>query len=49
MHVLVVDDERAVREALDRALRTHGYDVSTAEHGLAALEAPTCARGPRRS
>lgn len=39
MHVLVVDDERAVREALDRALRTHGYDVSTAEHGLAALEA----------
>ncbi|MDX1659506.1 MAG: response regulator transcription factor [Nitriliruptorales bacterium] len=39
MHVLVVDDDRAVRESLDRALRLHGYDVSLAEHGLDALQA----------
>ncbi|MFP5308627.1 MAG: response regulator transcription factor [Actinomycetes bacterium] len=37
MHILVVDDERAVRDSLDRALRLHGYEVSTAEHGLDAL------------
>ncbi len=37
MRILVVDDERAVRDALDRALRLHGYEVSTAEHGLDAL------------
>ena len=35
--VLVVDDERAVREALDRALRLSGYEVELAEHGLDAL------------
>ena len=37
MRVLVVDDERAVRESLDRALRLSGYDVSLAPDGLAAL------------
>jgi two-component system response regulator MprA len=37
--VLVVDDERPVRDALDRALRLHGYDVHTAADGLAGLEA----------
>ncbi len=37
MKILVVDDDRAVRDALDRALRMHGYEVVTAEHGLAAL------------
>ncbi len=36
--VLVVDDERAVRESLARALAVHGYEVVTAEHGLAGLE-----------
>ena len=37
--ILVVDDERAVRDALDRALRLSGYDVVLAEHGLDALAA----------
>ena len=37
MKVLVVDDERAVRESLDRALRLSGYDVALAADGLAAI------------
>lgn len=37
--VLVVDDERAVRESLDRALRLSGYDVVLARDGLDALRA----------
>ena len=36
-HVLVVEDDRAVRESLDRALRLVGYRVSQAPDGLAAL------------
>jgi two-component system, OmpR family, response regulator MprA len=42
MRVLVVDDEPAVRSALERALRLHGFEVSLAEDGeggLAAVEA----------
>jgi two-component system response regulator MprA len=38
MKILVVDDERAVRESLRRALELEGYDVDLAEDGEAALE-----------
>ncbi|MHB8531704.1 MAG: response regulator transcription factor [Solirubrobacteraceae bacterium] len=38
MRILVVEDDRAVREALRRALTLAGYDVQRAEHGEAALE-----------
>jgi two-component system response regulator MprA len=37
-HVLVVEDEPAVRHALQRALILEGYDVSIAEDGRAALQ-----------
>ncbi len=37
--ILVVDDEPAVREALDRALRLDGYGVVLAEDGDVALKA----------
>jgi len=37
MRILVVDDERAVREALERALRLEGYEVETASDGQQAL------------
>jgi Response regulators consisting of a CheY-like receiver domain and a winged-helix DNA-binding domain len=33
MLVLVVDDDRAVREALERALQLHGYEVALASDG----------------
>ncbi|HET8755443.1 MAG TPA: response regulator transcription factor [Solirubrobacteraceae bacterium] len=39
MRILVVDDEPAVREAVDRALRLEGYDTELAADGLQALEA----------
>jgi two-component system response regulator MprA len=39
MRVLVVDDEPAVRQALDRALRFEGYETELAEDGMAALSA----------
>jgi two-component system, OmpR family, response regulator MprA len=37
-HVLIVDDERPVREALQRALGLEGYSVSLAADGLDALD-----------
>lgn len=36
--LLVVEDDRAVRESLDRALRLAGYAVTLARDGLEALE-----------
>jgi two-component system response regulator MprA len=37
MRILVVDDERAVRESLRRALELEGYDITLAEGGSDAL------------
>jgi two-component system response regulator MprA len=38
MRILVVDDERAVRESLGRSLRFEGYEVGFARDGAEALE-----------
>ena len=37
--ILVADDDRAIREAVARALELEGYEVVTAADGVAALEA----------
>jgi two-component system, OmpR family, response regulator MprA len=39
MDVLVVDDDYAIRESLDRSLRANGYDVELASDGTEALRA----------
>src|SRR5690349_24468825 len=39
MLVLVADDDRAVREALERAVQLHGYEVTLASDGDSALTA----------
>jgi two-component system, OmpR family, response regulator MprA len=36
--ILVVDDERAVRESLRRALELEGYEIELADDGVAALD-----------
>jgi len=38
MRILVVDDEKAIRESLQRSLAALGYDVKTASDGEQALE-----------
>jgi two-component system, OmpR family, response regulator MprA len=43
MRILVVDDEPAVRDAVDRALRLEGHEVALAEDGRAALDAVAAA------
>jgi two-component system, OmpR family, response regulator MprA len=43
MRILVVDDEPAVRDAVDRALRLEGHDVAIAADGRAALDAVAAA------
>ena len=37
MHILVVDDDQAVRDSLKRSLEYNSYDVTTAEDGVQAL------------
>lgn len=37
-HILVVDDEKDVREGLASLLVMEGYEVTTAENGAAAIE-----------
>jgi two-component system response regulator MprA len=39
MRVLVVDDDRAVRDALRRVLTLDGYDVQSADGGVEAIDA----------
>jgi two-component system response regulator MprA len=39
VRILVVDDEPAVRESLDRALRLEGYEIELASNGEQALRA----------
>src|SRR6188508_3466401 len=46
MKILVVDDERAVRESLRRALELEGYQVELAEDGEGALERVTSPAAP---
>ena len=43
MRILVVDDEPAVRAAVDRALRLDGHEVALAADGRAALDAVAAA------
>jgi two-component system response regulator MprA len=38
MRILVVDDDRAVRDALRRALTLHGFEVDTADGGQEGIE-----------
>ena len=38
MRVLIIDDDRALRDALRRALTLAGYEVATAEDGASGLE-----------
>jgi two-component system response regulator MprA len=38
MRILIVDDDRAVRDSLRRALVVHGFDVDVAADGLAAIK-----------
>jgi two-component system, OmpR family, response regulator MprA len=45
VRILVVDDEPAVREAVDRALRLQGYETELAGDGAEALDA-LAARAP---
>jgi len=37
MHILVVDDDQAVRDSLARSLQYNGYTVTTAQDGIEAL------------
>jgi len=43
-HILVVDDDREIRDLLSRFLRKHGYRVDTAGDGRAMAQALTAGR-----
>ena len=45
MRILVVDDEPAVREALERALKLEGYEVAAADGVQALVRGPAGRRG----
>ena len=49
MKILVVDDEPAVRDSLERALRLEGYEIVLAADGAQALAAARAGRAPTRS
>lgn len=38
VRILVIDDEKVIREGVERALATEGYHINKAEDGLAGLE-----------
>jgi two-component system response regulator MprA len=44
MRILVVEDDKAVREAVERSLRFEGYDVGVARDGLEALDSMAAER-----
>lgn len=45
-HILVVDDDPAIREAIAELLRDQGYDVSVAANGVQALLVCRSRRSP---
>ena len=49
MKILVVDDERAVRESLRRALELEGYEIELAADGQEAKRTATLSRTPSSS
>ncbi|XRQ10706.1 response regulator transcription factor [Actinomadura welshii] len=38
MRIMIADDERAIRESLERVLQVEGYDTSTVANGFAVLD-----------